>query len=293
MRGIVFSGGGALGAWHVGVLKHKLLNENIKYDAYAGVSAGALVASYISQFKDSERFEAVEKLEETMISIRKEDVYQNWHPFGYFQSPFKSSLVNSIPLQEFIKFHINPIKIHNSKKILRIGATSLRTGEFEIFTEKTNYLPEAIAASTSVPGFFTPVNIPEHEGLWVDGGIRTMTPIAALIEAGCDEIDVSICFPKTSTKYYQTNINLFNVLFRSTMIMKDQILWNDFRKAELYNELVLSGKHPEKKYVKLTSYSPDRDLNYRILDFNGVLMQTYSDKGYYKTKEIFDNKQRN
>ena len=293
MKGIVFSGGGALGAWHVGVLKHKLLDENVKYDAYAGVSAGALVASYISQFKDNEKVEAIERLEQTMLSIRKQDVYKHWHPLSYLQGPFKSSLVNSTPLQDFIKFNISPNKIYNSKKLLRIGATSLRTGEFEVFTEKSKCLPEAIAASTAVPGYFTPVEIPEHEGLWVDGGIRTMTPIAALIEAGCDEIDVSICFPKTSTKYYQTNINLFNVLFRSTMIMKDQILWNDFRKAELYNELVLSGKHPEKKYVKLTAYAPDRDLNYRILDFNGILMQNYSNKGYMKTKEIFESKKRN
>lgn len=286
-RGIAFSGGGALGAWHVGVLKHKLLEEGVVYDAYAGVSAGALVSSFAAQFLDDEKELAIQELENTMLKISKKQIYHHWNPIDLILDLFKlpAAFVNSKPLQDFIKQSISVEKIRNSSKLLRIGATSFNSGRYEVFTEQAEHLHKAIYASAAVPGLFLPVEIP-GKGLWVDGGIRTMTPIASLIDAGCEEIDVCICFPRTSTKYEVNRPNPFNVLFRSIMIMKDQILWGDFRKAELYNELVLTGKHPEKKFIKLTAYSPDRDLSYNVFDFDKD-MKEFSDKGFQKARELY------
>ena len=52
MRGLVLSGGGANGAYEVGVLKYLIGEKNQEFDLFAGTSVGALNAGFLAQYKD-------------------------------------------------------------------------------------------------------------------------------------------------------------------------------------------------------------------------------------------------
>lgn len=292
-RGIAFSGGGSLGAWHVGVLKHKLLEEGVSYDAYAGVSAGALVAAFISQYSDDEKEVAITELERVLFSITQGKIFKFWNPFVDLLDPMTEfaphkAFVNSAPLKALVQRSFSPGRVIASGKELRIGATSLSSGEFHVFTERFNHLHDAVYASAAIPGAFLPGTVGHETGLWVDGGIRAMTPVQALVDAGCTEIDVCICFPGTSFERHEKDgygDNVFSLLLRSVMILKDKILWGDFRRAAKSITLLDNG-------ITINVIAPDANLSYNLLGFDNEKMRIYADAGYQKAMEVFHAKEK-
>ncbi|WP_083913538.1 patatin-like phospholipase family protein [Nocardia concava] len=71
------------------------------------------------------------------------------------------------------------------RRDLRITACSVTTGELQVWTpDGKATLPEALAASTSVPGVFPPIPIDGTH--YIDGGMRS--PINADLAAGAERI---------------------------------------------------------------------------------------------------------
>ena len=107
----------------------------------------------------------------------------------------------------------------------------------------------------------------EMEGkLWIDGGVREMTPLKNAIELGADEIDVVMTAPPSIGQSYQ-HYHTIDIGLRTLDIVLGEIIDNDIRVAMLINDLVAAGAS-DKKHIKINIYRPETGLSGNPLDFN-------------------------
>ncbi|NOT38647.1 MAG: patatin-like phospholipase family protein [Saprospiraceae bacterium] len=199
--GLCLSGGGARGAFHIGVLQ--ALDEfNIVPTLVSGTSAGALTGSlYCAGVKPAE--------------LLKISTSTKWYHFIGPHVP-NNGLVDFKFLQQLLNKYIP----HNSFEKLKIPfiatATNLQTGFLEYFSSGPIYEP--VIASCAVPIVFKPVIINGMK--YLDGGI-TMNLPAQILRQDCDYIIGSNLIPHNSLKAEVLNsynsiltrvleINLFN-----------------------------------------------------------------------------------
>ena len=201
--GVVFGGGGAKGAAHIGVLK-VLEEQKIPVDYIAGTSMGAIVgALYASGLSAAE-------LEKVITSIDWKDVFSgdpNRRDIDYRRKRedyehltglsvgirdgkvvtpkglIKDQKVNV--LFETLMLHTSDIDDFDKLPIpYRAVAADLETGEMIVL--KGGRLADAARASMSVPGAFPPIEL--NGRLMIDGGIVRNLPIDIVREMGADII---------------------------------------------------------------------------------------------------------
>ena len=193
MKALVLSGGGAKGAFQAGVLRTLLKEQRKHYDIICGVSVGALNGSLLSMYPRGKEFESFLALRAMWDTISTPKVYRHWIPFSYLQSPFKPSVYNSKPLQKLVRENLDVDTLRASGKRLLVGAVSLDTGEYTLFTEKDDDIIDGVLASSSFPVMLLPVKA--RGELWTDGGVRNVTPLQAAIDLGATDIGISSAFP--------------------------------------------------------------------------------------------------
>lgn len=210
--GLVLSGGGARGAAHVGVLK--VLEElRIPVDIITGTSMGGVVGGlYAYGYSPAE-------LENQLVTIdwgdvfydkpprkhlsfrRKQDdynfmvnlevFYQKGHftlPTGLIYGQKLNLLLKSLTPSAPGKFDALPIRF-------RAVAQDIETGEAVVLEDGS--LANAMRASMSIPGVFTPVE--RNEQLLVDGGLINNLPVKLARDLGADiliVVDLSRELPK-------------------------------------------------------------------------------------------------
>lgn len=267
MRGFAASGGGSKGQWHVGVLQRLMGDLETVYDAYAGVSVGAQVAGFLGMYPTGAEKEAVRDLAALFTPIRNKDIWKRWFPFGKL-SIWKSSALNSSPVERLVREKFDQDRLRRSGKKVRVGAVSLDTLEYRVFDETYADFAGAILASASYPAFFRPVLTAGQ--LWTDGGVRHVTPIKALIDLGCDEIDVSICHPPKAMVPFERDPEWPDVALRAIGAMNEQILWEDLRRAMMINRLIELGdpEMSDKRVIKFRVFHPEVLLNGDSLHFD-------------------------
>ncbi|NNJ77695.1 MAG: BamA/TamA family outer membrane protein [Xanthomonadales bacterium] len=207
--GLALSGGGARGGAHIGVLE-ALEEMGIGVDYIAGTSMGAVIGSmYASGYSAAEIREVFETMDwEWALSDKPERV--DWTmrskelesqflvplrvglnkgkiqlPLGAIEGQHLDQVLREIllPVVETRDFDDLPIPF-------RAVATDLASGEAVVLTEGS--LPDAVRASMSVPGVFSPVEI--HGRLLVDGGMANNLPVNIVREMGADiviAVDIS------------------------------------------------------------------------------------------------------
>jgi len=201
--GVVFGGGGAKGAAHIGVLK-VMEEQKIPVDYIAGTSMGAIVgALYASGLSAAELEKVITSIDwkdvfsgnpnRTDIDYRrKREDFQNLTGLslgirdGKVVTPkgiIKDQKVNV--LFETLMLHTSDIEDFDKLPIpYRAVAADLETGEMVVL--KGGRLADAARASMSVPGAFPPV---ELDGRFlIDGGIVRNVPIDIVREMGADII---------------------------------------------------------------------------------------------------------
>lgn len=167
--GLALGGGAALGAFHIGVLK-SIAEQGLKVKYVSGTSIGALIgAIYASGI-------SVTTIEEELSNISWSDLTSlNIGTMGLLNnSKVKKLLMKFIPHDSFEALKTPFIAV----------ATDITTGEEMRITSGS--LSEAVMASMSIPGIFTPVEIQGR--LLVDGGVVDNIPIEAVKELGADYI---------------------------------------------------------------------------------------------------------
>ena len=167
--GLALGSGSARGWAHIGVIR-ALNDAGIQLDYVAGTSIGALVgAVYASGNIDS--------LEEVVLKL-------DWKQIAYFLDVVfpKSGLMDGNKLADFIRTHVEEINIEELPLPFSAISTNLATGS-EVVIQKGDII-EAVRASISVPGIFTPVR--KDGTILVDGGLVNPVPVSVVRKMGAD-----------------------------------------------------------------------------------------------------------
>jgi NTE family protein len=245
--GVAFAGGAALGFAHVGVLKW--FEENhIPIDYVAGTSMGGLVGGMYATGKNyQEIHDFVEKIDwvrmfgpptpyKDLTFRRKQDVrdYANYLEFGWrdgFRLP--SGLNTGEGVSLLISSFAAPYGGVNSFDDLptsfRCVSTDLVEGKRVVFEKGS--LSEALRATMSLPGIFSPVKVGNMQ--LVDGALMDNLPVDVAKSMGAD-IVIALSLDNEDV-YDPSKSSLFSVASRSISVM---ITENERRSLELADLVV-------------------------------------------------------
>lgn len=178
---LILSGGGSKGAYQWGALKY--LNEiGITPNRIYGASAGALNACLVS----GRNYHVGDRV---WYRLSNEKIYRG-NPYLRFMT-LQSSLYDSTPLHELIEDTLSRIDLQIPFEVV---AVQLEDGKAYTFPNDHEHFREALLASTAVPILFQPIKI--NGSLWIDGGVREMTPTKWSIQHDPDLI-ISVTTGKT------------------------------------------------------------------------------------------------
>ena len=201
--GVVLSGGGARGMAHVGVLR-RLEELRIPVDYISGTSMGGIVAGLYASGMSANEIEQV-MLDTDWLAVfndntdrknrsilRKEDdaFYPVKSSMGFkdFSVSLPKGIIEGQKVSLLIRQLISPASYINDfdqfEIPLRLIATDIENGEQVIL--KDGNIADAIKASMSIPGVFSPVEI--NGKLLVDGGLSNNLPVDAARQMGADRI---------------------------------------------------------------------------------------------------------
>lgn len=163
-RNYVFSGSGGMFAAQLGA--YKALEELYNPKAFCGTSGGAIVAAMLSQGLSSDR--VISKIKNIEISKHIDKYYFS---FISMMDKDKLGIIRGQKIYELFK-QIVPEKFKDLQYPLTIVTTDINKREPFIFsTENTPdvYLYDALRATISLPGIFSPFNY--ENKLLIDGGL--------------------------------------------------------------------------------------------------------------------------
>src|SRR5215813_2298906 len=172
--GLALSGGAARGIAHVGVLR-ALEENNIRIDAIAGASAGALIGgSYSAGISIDE-----------LVSMARTFRWRHTARFSFS----RLGLQTNARMETFLRKHLPVTRFEDLKIRFAALAMDLHKGTAVVFRDEGD-LPFAIRASTCIPAVYTPVR--DSQGRWlVDGGLVASLPISYVRDLGADIVIAS------------------------------------------------------------------------------------------------------
>ncbi len=225
-KSLILSGGGARGAYQVGVIK--AIGEIIKelkiknpFDYLSGVSAGAINASFLAS-EAHDFFEGTLKLENLWANLNSQSVFKtdvisigkiglSWMgelSLGGAMNPVEGrSLLNTEPLYQLLKKNLNLSAIRKNieeghLKALCISALDYHTSETVTFvqgdadlpnwkkirrrSEKTMIEAQHVLASSSIPFLFPSTQVGERH--FGDGCVRNLAPLGPSIYMGANQL---------------------------------------------------------------------------------------------------------
>lgn len=226
MRALVLSGGGARGAYQVGVLKAlgEITDEmKIKnpFKIFTGVSAGSINASFLAAGADR-FYEQTQSLEKLWSNLTMEQVFRTdilslggigfkWMTElsmgGLSAGNKKRSLLDTAPLRELIERTLDSERISHLIEEEKLHALALTAIDYRSSTAVTfvqgnqklqnwrrtrrksvasEITPSHIMASSAIPLLFPAVEV---EGSYFgDGCVRNQTPLSPAIHLGANKL---------------------------------------------------------------------------------------------------------
>lgn len=242
-RALFFSGGGARGAYQVGVtlaLFDILKSPENLFNIFSGYSAGAINASFMAQHANKQKH-AAKKLARFWNTISFNDIYRTdtaslsrnsirWISDLSFGSMKKQksaeSLLDSSPLLDVLNSKFRPHWVqkqidqgylkalcchsfnYNKDKsmVFLHGEKSIKKWDYEKrAAEKVIMTAEHIFASCSIPIVFPSVII--NNEVHADGAVRNTAPLSAAIHSGADKLFIiGVDNTRPSPKSFQPTI---------------------------------------------------------------------------------------
>lgn len=257
--GLALGSGGARGFAHLGALS-VLEETGFKPDIISGTSIGALVGALYSKgltphdiFNLKKDFNirkilisgtsikpAINELHARLINKELLNLKKNYEKIKTrINNPINPSLMPRNRLNNALKPYLNNIKFNELKTKFLAIATNLRTGKETIF--KKGLVIDAVCASCSIPGIFSPVKIKNE--IYADGALSSPVPVNALIKEGANKI-ISINLMHYDPLTKPENLGIIN---RAAGIMIENLSENQNKNADLtinipaYNYKILSN----------------------------------------------------
>jgi NTE family protein len=214
---LVLSGGGARGAYEVGVLKHVLgrlsarIGERGRPQIFCGTSVGAINACAVAAHYDQPDF-GVLKLAESWSGLSLGSVFRlGWGDLaglarwmmGQVRPGGPQSLLDAAPLADLVRSAIPWKNLHQGiadGRVLgvSVSCTDVETGHTVVFLEscrpfstysrgalewvEARMIPQHALASAAIPIIFPTVRIGGR--MYSDGSLRQNTPIAPALRLG-------------------------------------------------------------------------------------------------------------
>ena len=261
VRALVLSGGGSGGAYQVGAIEYLLGARGIVYDAYLGVSVGAVNAAHLAMFGVGKEAEAADGLTALWRSLDDSKVAPE-----RFMAPvslaWQPSLRDTSPLRALLESKLDTQAIKASGKKLRVIGVDLASGSRLTWaeTDDKEALVRGILASAAAPIIYPgvrPVAL-QHQ---VDGGVRDVVPLRQAIQMGAEEIDVLLTTSVQLSPWKRDPDRVWNTALRAFDLMVREIVDGDLRGVDLHNSLIKAGAgRPGKRFVRVRVLRPDAPL---------------------------------
>jgi len=195
---LVLQGGGALGAYQVGVFE-ALHEAGIEPDWVIGTSIGAINAAITAGNKPEHR---LERLRELWTRFQQEPQLQALQYFstfvrgipGFFSPRLPAwgglqanvgldaaSYYSTAPLRETLTSLVDFDVLNDAHPRLTVGAVNVKSGELRYFDSRNGALGlEEVMASAALPPGFPAIRV-DDEAFW-DGGLYSNTPLEAVLD---------------------------------------------------------------------------------------------------------------
>ncbi len=314
---LVLSGGGARGAFDVGVAK-AVLEAGITPQILAGTSAGALTAAGLAMGWDTDRLETFWCGQETRHVMRPRlDLHRLFRLGRLLGDPrrflgFGEHTASEALLDLFgwtWLFHMRPLRRRivdaiggevlplQPGRILTVSAVEVDTGEFVRFSNAepadgrsgdglrvVQMTVDHILASAAIPGLFEPVEI-DGRSYW-DGGLASNTPLAAAFEHEPDAAVVVASAARHNRPYAPRSFG--DVIGLAVEHLFTQSLVVDLDHARTVNRLVASGQaETVHRIVELVTVTPSGLTPGigQLLDFEPSRAARFIEDGYRAARE--------
>lgn len=233
---IVLSGGGAKGAFQVGVVHELVANRGVRIDIVAGVSTGAIQALGVAQ-------DDVEGMLQQWLDIKgNNDIYKE-RPLGLVGGIIggEDAIYDATPLRRLLEDFADDAKVQASGRKLLLGVVNLGTGAYRSIDENVPGIHNWVYASSAMPVFFDPLVTQANDGTkeqWVDGGVRNVTPLDAALEMNPRGVIAVRASPPPRAGRVRTFPNLIKIGLRAVDILQSEVSANDTANATLINDLI-------------------------------------------------------
>ncbi len=227
---IVLSGGGAKGAFQVGVLDALVNVHGVKPKIVVGTSTGAIQALGVAQ-------NDVAGLVDVWMGLQKNsDIYKK--RAGVISVVLgDKALYDAAPLRALLEDFADPAKLAASGIELRLGVVSLQSGEFRTIDQSVPGIHNWVYASCAMPVYFDPLETSDQQQ-WVDGGVRDVTPLGAALDlnpTGVLVIRASPARQSSTTKHFGGGISIG---LRAVGLLQSEVSRNDLANSTLINDML-------------------------------------------------------
>lgn len=266
---LVHSGGGANGAWGLGVMKYMVEVLGYDWKIIVGTSVGALNGAGMVMYPLGQAREGLENLLGIWRDVTPGQIYKHWWPGGsvgdVFGLLFHDAIYNTKPVRAFVTKHFDKAKLKDSDRELVVAVVSLDRGELDYFDDQSEEVLEGILASSSYPVFFQPVQIGDEH--YSDGGIVEIVPLQEAVERGATVVDVIICQPAKNGAWSAEGKSTLDTLPRMLGLMTTEIANDDLLELQTREE------------VEIRIWQPGKSVG-SGLDFDQTKVQKLIQEGY-------------
>lgn len=232
--GLALGSGAVRGLAHIGVIK-SLIKNNIPIDYIAGTSIGACVGAHYALYKD------INSLQKIATEKKKEKLFTLLDPARL------GGLVSGVKMEKLFDSWWNGAEFNDLKIPFQAVATELITGQKIVLN--TGSLSQAARASSSIPGFFAPVN---YKGkMLIDGAMSCPIPTEIVKKMGADVvIAVNLYEVDGREKSKTAKWSLDKVAIQSAQIVLNSLAKENAKQADFYiSPEVDIYSNPEKYFI--------------------------------------------
>ncbi len=212
-RALILSGGGARGAFQVGVCQY-LQEAGWVPEMVCGTSIGAINAVAIGSGMKLEQMAHFWKIYDRRKMFR--NTMQRFI-LSFFKLRKFSPLMDPAPMRDLLSKLVDLDALRKSSQEIIITAVNLKTSQLRYFNHNTINI-DHVMASAAVPMIF-PWQFIEGEPHW-DGGVMDNTPIIPALEHGAKQIIVVLLSPvgAFNLPLPQSHLQVMELMFEHSLI---------------------------------------------------------------------------